>query len=379
MQAFLRALLLVAAALTGFHSASAQLSPRAAVSLITVYPGDAVYSLWGHSALRIHDPERGIDIAYNYGTFDFGHPVTFAARFAYGKLDYSLSRQHYPALVDQAKHVQERSVVEQHLALSDAQKQVLFQFLERNALPENRTYRYDFLFDNCSTRIRDLFTEVLGLALPASAASERTYRQLLHPYAGDQSILQLGINLGMGMPADREAADRSFLPLEFMDVLAAMQTDSGALVARTDTVHLAAAGDRIAIPWATMVAWLAFGLGVWATLRGRARTIRAFDRVFYTAVGLAGLLIAFLWLVSLHNVTHPNLNVAWLWPTHAVVALWRRKSAWLRFYHMGSCGLAACFVAALPLLPQSVPAAAIPLALLAALRSGHLAWRSRQP
>ena len=78
----------------------AQLSPEARVSLVTLYPGDAVYALWGHSALYIEDPVLGINIAYNYGTFDFGNPLWFLARFAYGRLDYMLSLQYYREWVD---------------------------------------------------------------------------------------------------------------------------------------------------------------------------------------------------------------------------------------------------------------------------------------
>ncbi len=363
--------MLWAGTLLAVHSAPAQLSEQAQMSLITIYPGEAVYSLWGHSALRVHDPIRGYDIAYNYGTFNFGNPLVFAVRFAYGKLDYSLSRQHYPALADQAQNVQGRSIIEQHLRLSSEQKNTLFQFLERNALPENRTYRYDFLFDNCSTRIRDLFVEILGMALPSSSASEHTYRELLHPYPASKSLLSLGINLGMGLPADKAAADRTFLPLELMDVAASTHTDSGTLVARTDTVYLAPNSAGGSDPWATVVTWLALGLGIWITVQGKARAIRYFDRACYTTLGAAGFLIAFLWLVSLHNVTQPNLHAAWLWPTHVATAWWRTGAKWQRVYHLAAAAMAAVFVLAVPLLPQGVPSAAIPLIMLIVLRSGY--------
>ena len=363
--------MLLAGTLLAVPSAPAQLSEQAQMSLITIYPGEAVYSLWGHSALRVHDPVLGFDIAYNYGTFNFGNPLVFAARFAYGKLDYSLSRQHYPALADQAQNVQGRTTIEQHLRLSSEQKNMLFQFLEHNALPENRTYRYDFLFDNCSTRIRDLFVETLGIPLPSSSASDHTYRALLHPYAASKSLLSLGINLGMGLPADELAADRTFLPLELMDVAASMHSDSGTLVARTDTVYLGPNDTGGSDPWATVAAWLALGLGIWITLRGKARAMRYFDRVCYTTLGAAGLLIAFLWLVSLHNVTQPNLHAAWLWPTHMAVAWWRPGAKWLRIYHSAAAAMAAVFVLAVPLLPQSIPSAALPLIILIALRSGY--------
>ena len=363
---------IAATLLVGARPTAAQLtelSDAAQVSLVTIYPGEAIYALWGHSALRIYDPGRSLDILYNYGTFDFGDPLAFVARFAYGKLDYALSRQHYRLTVDHAQHVQGRSVVEQHLRLSTAQKEMLFQFLEGNARPENRTYRYDFLFDNCATRIRDLFTEVLQIPLPAAAASTDTYREMLRPYASGRSLLNQGINLGMGLPADQPVTDRSFLPLELMHVVAAMQTDAGTLVAQTDTLYAAPSAAGRAIPWAVLGAWLALALGIAISFKGDARTTRAFDGILYLLLGLAGLLIVFLWQVSLHNVTQPNYNVAWLWPTHVVVTFWRGQARWLRTYHLAAAITAVCFVLLIPVLPQSIPAAALPLAALAALRS----------
>jgi len=120
-------------------SAQAQLSPDARVSLITLYPGDAIYSLWGHSAIHIEDPVLGLDVAYNFGTFDFGNPVSFLARFAYGRLDYMLSLENYRLWVDYSWYTQKRAVIEQTLNLTQAQKDSLLVFLTWNSRPENRT------------------------------------------------------------------------------------------------------------------------------------------------------------------------------------------------------------------------------------------------
>jgi len=352
---------------TGVLPSAAQLSGQAQMSLITVYPGEAIHSLWGHSALRVYDPVQGFDIAYNYGTFDFGNPIVFMGRFAYGKLDYTLSRQYYPSLIDRA-HQQGRGVIEQSLQLDSTQRAILFRFLEQNMLPENRTYRYDFLFDNCATRIRDLFTEVLGIPLPASAASDFTYRDLVRPYSAHLSLLNLGIHLGMGLPADRNTVDRSFLPLELMDVVSEMHTDSSMLVARTDTLSRSSPSNRQPWPWTTVLAWLGVALGITVIFKGPART---FDRVYYGLMGVAGIVVAFLWFVSLHNVTQPNLNLLWLWPTHLIVSFQKRDVRWSRWYYLATFAATTGFLVALPFLSQAVPSAAVPWAILGALRSGY--------
>jgi len=159
------------------------LSESARISLVTILPGKKVYSVFGHNAIRVVDPERGIDVAYNYGTFEFGNPLTFSAKFLYGDLNYRLAKQRYDRMVAYYPSEEGRPLIEQWLDLDADQRETIFRFLEWNALPENAYYRYDFFYDNCATRIRDLFEDVLGSDLRAELRNpDRTMRQLLDPY-----------------------------------------------------------------------------------------------------------------------------------------------------------------------------------------------------
>ena len=357
--------------------AQAQLSSEAEVSLITIYPGDAVYSLWGHSALRISDASLGIDIAYNYGTFDFGNPLSFLVRFAYGRLDYSLTLQQYPALVEKSWHEEGRPVIKQTLRLDPVQKDALYQFLTLNALPENRIYRYDFLLDNCATRIRDALEHVLEVPLADHAVTGTSFRTLVRPYASGKPLLDLSMNLAMGLPADRMATrhDLMFLPLDLKDVVANAHSLSGeSLVVRTDTIYgiPVPPESRSRVPWTRIFAWLILAWGaVLATWDYRAPQRRRLDIALFILVGLAGLLLAFLGFVSEHTVTWPNLHLLWAWPTHAIV-IWYRGN-WTRVYWGLSVPCALSVVIGLPWWLQSVPGPVIPLVLLLALRGATLA------
>jgi hypothetical protein len=150
------------------------LSDSVRVSLISILPGRKIYSVFGHSALRIRDPELGIDRAYNFGTFDFGDApldvASFVARFTYGDLNYRLAVQDPPALVRGYWQNERRASVEQTLDLRRDEAQELFRRLEVNALPENRYYQYDFFFDNCATRLLDALEAVMGDRLGFEAA-----------------------------------------------------------------------------------------------------------------------------------------------------------------------------------------------------------------
>ena len=362
--------------------ATAQLSDSAQVSLITIGPGQAIYSLWGHSALRIYDPVAGIDIAYNYGTFDFDSRLLFMVRFLYGELDYALSRQDFPSLVAISWEVEGRAVVEQVLNLSPDERENLFRYLEQNARAEYRIYRYDYFFDNCSTRIRDALEHVLGdtTLFQAVTPTASTLRQLSRPYSRAKPMLDVVMNLALGLPADAAISgrERLFLPLELMESAGRATIRSPQrvtpLVTRTDSLRGSAAVPDTGTSWTLVMAWLLFALAAGSAGRGAA-VWRVADAVLLSAAGLAGLLLYFLWLVSLHDVAGPNLHVVWAWPLHLFLALEvarQRSARWHRPYFYVAAATTALTVAVAILMPARNPSAAIPLLLLLSYRCAIL-------
>lgn len=137
-----------------------ELSPEANISIITCGPGDQVYSHFGHSAIRVKDSSLGIDVVYNYGTFDFTTP-NFTLKFARGKLNYTLARQNFRYFLLSYQE-EKRWVKEQVLNIDLDEKQKLFSFLETNYLPQNRDYKYDFFYNNCATKIWDVLKTSYG-------------------------------------------------------------------------------------------------------------------------------------------------------------------------------------------------------------------------
>lgn len=375
------------------------LSQQASATMLTILPGDAIYSEFGHSVIRIHDPVRGIDVLYSYGTFDFSDPM-FVPKFTYGQLDYFLSTQRYAPMIDAYKRMK-RPVIEQYLDLTPQQVQQLFQFLYVNAQPENRGYRYDFLFDNCSTRVRDALEKALGPAVSFSGAPDpqKSFRHLLDPYVADRPLTDVGFDVGLGLPSDQIASSREvmFLPeyLFWAFENATVRPEPGAgeskpLVARTDTLFWVDNYDarESAFPWPLALTWLIAAAGAAFTVRRlrqppvEARS-RRWDAALFGLAGVAGLIISFLWFISEHAVTDANLNLLWAWPTHLLLAirLIRRPrptdpSSWTARYLLATAVVTGILAAGWFVWPQSLHAAIFPLALLLTLRSGAL-WFER--
>ena len=359
-----------------------------AVSLLTMLPGREVYSLFGHSAIRIRDDARGLDRAYNFGTFDFGQPF-FLVRFARGQLDYILDTAPFAAELAHYRALG-RPIVEQRLALSPAAAYALYDALERNARPENRAYRYDFFFDNCSTRLLDVIDAATtaagdGPVVLAPAATHPTFRAMLRPYTRGTPTLAMGMDLGIGLPSDRRATDReqTFLPVGLAGALDRARVGGQPLMASRDTLFwVPGAGEVPARPEPVVPLALAvLGLG-WAAAALRparfARAARVADAVLFGVAGVAGVLVAFLWFGTDHTVTGPNLNLLWAFPAHIglAVAVGRARvsAGWRRY-----AAVSAVLALIVPVLHvagvQGFPTGALLVAVAVAVRAARVATR----
>ncbi len=366
------------------QSQPAQLSDRSRISLITILPGDPVYTFAGHSAFRVRDPARDVDRLYNYGTFSFNDPL-FIPKFTYGHLRYFLSVQPYGPM-KRAYERQGRPIIEQRLRLTRSQRTLLARFLQNNARPENRYYQYDFFFDNCSTRIRNALTETLGADVDFSGAPapQKSFRHLLDPYVASRPLLDLGFDLALGRPADQTATaqETMFLPEHLMQAFAqatvSAEGRTQSLVTQTDTVQWVSnySGTAPAFDWPVAAGWLFLilvaGWTSWQATNKRFPTGWG-DAILFAAIGLIGLVLCYLWFVSTYAVTKYNLNLGWAWPTHLVAAalLIRQPNIrGLRLYLGLTAVAAVTFVLGWPFWPQDFHAVVLPLTLGVGVRAG---------
>ena len=186
------------------------LSPETEVSILTCAPGNELYSLFGHTAIRINDPRHQIDRVYNYGTFDFSTPH-FYLKYARGLLPYQLTVQKFSHFIYNYQ-LEERTVYAQTIRLDSLEKQRIFDLLEENLLPQNRYYLYNFLFDNCTTRSRDILLK----SLPDSVAwnmpdVNKNFWNLLDEYLQASPWVQWGIHTILGQRGNRTATTFQYM------------------------------------------------------------------------------------------------------------------------------------------------------------------------
>ncbi len=351
------------------------------VSLVTFYPGSEPHNIWGHSEIRVQ--QGPVDLYFNYGIFDFQAPA-FMWRFMLGETDYICAPvpQAYATL-----GMEQRRMVEQELNLPQDRALMVRDFLWNNAQPENRTYRYKFLSDNCSTRPRDIIEMAAGdgLQYPAMGDTAVTYRDILSHYCRNYAWEKFGIDLVLGWDVDTVLDQRAtmFIPMLLMDAVAdaTITTDSVSMPlvkATTVPIDKSTEGNvRPPTPWyisPLTVALLVLALTLLVSGRDWRRhdVSRWLDTMLFTAGGLAGCILFFLIFFSTHEATSPNINITWLHPLLLLLAVlpWFRKTRnAARWLHALNALVVALLMLAWPWQPQVGNIAFFPLMTALVTRS----------
>lgn len=312
------------------------------IGLVTCAPHDEVYSLYGHTALRCHDVSTGQDVFYSYGIFDFRKP-NFVWRFIMGETDYELGA--IPPKYFYAEYDQWGSqVVEQILNLTPQEKLAVIQALETNLLPQNKVYRYNFFYDNCATRPRDIIENNIDGRIVYAERDDfhPTYREMIHEHTREHPWTAFGNDLLLGLVADQKTnlREQEFLPenlqYDFDHAVVERNGKRSPLVLRRQM--LLPAGIQVvehAFPLSPMTCALmlmAASLLILYIEHKRKKTLVWWDALLMAVTGLTGIIIVLMFF-SEHPATSTNLQVLLLNPLPLLFipqVLRRRKTKWFR-------------------------------------------------
>ena len=190
------------------------------ISLLTCQPHDEIYSLYGHTAIRFHDTRQGsqMDAAFNYGVFDFKKPH-FVLRFVFGLTDYELGAYPYKLFLAEYRHFGSM-VTEQVLNLTSEEKRQLREALRENLEPGNNVYRYNYFYNNCTTKARDIIERCINGKIEYAARKDYmpSYREMVHEMTRNHPWAQFGNDLLLGIQADQptDTRQQEFLPYNLM-------------------------------------------------------------------------------------------------------------------------------------------------------------------
>ena len=354
------------------------------ISLLTCAPGSEIYALFGHSAIRYENPEKDQDWVFNYGMFSFKEP-NFVMRFVKGETDYQLGVVPF-RYFETEYALRGSSVYQQVLNLTDEEKVRLINLLEENYLPSNRVYRYNYFYDNCTTRARDKVEEsIQGKVVYPETEKEVSFRDIIHEFTAGSEWGEFGIDLCLGSEADEPIDERKqmFAPFYMMEAA------RGAMIHRADTVVPlvleefkvvdAVLEDEPAFPLSPMTCAMgllvatAFVVG-WGIRKGRP--CLAWNVLMFFLQGLGGCIVAFLFFFSLHPTVGSNWLLMLFHPLalfYLPIMIYRGIKGKKDPYHWLNVVLLTSFMILMPFISQEFNLTVLPLALSLLLVSvGHI-------
>ena len=365
------------------------LSDQASISILTPEPGqESIETIYGHSAIRVNDPGIDLDIVFDYGLFDFDDP-NFALNFAKGYLNYSVGSRPYEYFI-RGYMANNRTIHEQVMNLNQNEIQDTFEYLATNALPENKYYYYDYFYDNCATRIRDVFMEVLGEKLQFDenyVTPKHSFRQMVDSLSIYQPWGEFGIDICLGLPMDKKMS-----PMEYMFLPGYVyQAFQSATILRGGNREPAIKSEFISFQASPQsfdkgtftpktVFWLLFIVTILISYAGykKDRNFFGYDLLLLSVFGLIGLLLTALWAFTDHNAAANNLNILWAMPTHLVGVIFlirKHKPPFVRYYFLTIGIIMGLVLITWPINPQGYNPAFFPIVASLGFRSGYIFMR----
>jgi hypothetical protein len=368
------------------------LSMSAQISLLTSSPHEAtVYTVYGHTGLRVFDPEAGFDIVFNYGIFDFTKP-NFIYRFAKGETDYRLEVFNFNSYLFEYMS-RGSEIYEQVLNLLPEEKESLWQAIALNARPENCVYRYNFFFDNCATRpVVIIEKNIKGTIRYTPQTDIPSFRDVINYCTRFQPWNTFGCDLVLGLPTDRTMTFREtfFLPDYLKEafnnaeivrdgVVEPLIIQKNILAEKTNDTEQKPSFLTSPLFCFTLL----FILLLFITWREwqRGKYFRFVDCILFFAAGIAGCILYFLSFISTHPSIFPNISILWLHPFHFIGVFFfsvKKLNKMAFWYHF--INFAAIFIMSVAwfFVPQHFNIAFIPLIAALLLRSGWALIRKKR-
>lgn len=311
-------------------------------SLITCTPGTDVYAHFGHTAIRLINFANGTDIVFNYGCFDSSQS-DFVIKFIKGETDYVVDAEDGSFFFGRY-HKMGNGAVEQLLNLTQDECIKLAELLFENIKPENRGYRYNWLYDNCTTRARDMIEKAInGKVVYEKEISPLTARDELHECLANNSWLELGIDLLLGTEIDTIAPRKiqQFIPAHYksdLDAAYIINKDGSRRSMLADTVDVLDEDQKnqVGDTWITpnlvfcIILILAIILSIidWREkrraiqYRRNAKTNIWFDIILHIVQGVAGIIIGYLFFFSEHPAVDSNWQIIIFNPLFILYAIY---------------------------------------------------------
>jgi hypothetical protein len=314
------------------------------IHLITMGPGDHLYTRGGHAALMVAQVEDGVPrrtTIYNYGDTDWDNPF-LVPQFLRGNLIFFLTESDsLLQTVNEYGVRQGRTVFRQRLNLSPEQAAEVAKRLKEGIAVGKREYVFHHIRALCSTRITDLLDDVLQGRVRAELASQpgpRTGRDFHEVIFSGHYLTSIAADLFLGRIHDHvlnkyeTMASPEHMSEYLQKIMVPAPSGAKEMVPLADPpVALVERKEPLVLEksWFTHILWgaciaLLLGYGVSAYRKVGSAPEQAADVVFPAAItsGIVGLIL--LGFIVLSRVPEFRWNelILLFWPMDLWLA-WR--------------------------------------------------------
>jgi Domain of unknown function (DUF4105) len=303
------------------YSQNIKLSDQTKISVLTIDKGAELYSVYGHSAIRIHDVLQNLDVVYNYGTFDFSTPY-FYLKYTKGDLQYFLTVDKFEDFLNQYTY-ENRAVFEQEIKLNSQQKQTLFDGLNTDLVSDKRFYTYKFIDRNCTTMVLEKINSILEKnKIQVNTKTNLTFREIFYDYQKNMFFENLGINIILGSKID-ELGTKTFLPKELLENL----KQNKLIAEEVKTLNLVSVPQENYTWWNSI--YFFYGLLLCIAIFSLNKYFAASFLMFS---GCIGLFFSIIGLYSYHEEVLKNYNILLFNPVSILLAfsILKNKIVWIR-------------------------------------------------
>jgi hypothetical protein len=322
---------LILSSIARLSGSIAQNNDELIFSLLTYEKGEPLYAAFGHSAIRVANSQNNTDYVYNYGTLDLTS-AGFYLSFLKGKLPYRLSRMPTSYVIEQ-NTLEQRTIIENRFILSEIEANSLLKILELNYLPHNRTYYYDFFFDNCATKIIQAIDTATHFKIKKEYPTyeRKSFRKHIHQQLNTKPWVRLGIDILMGVRADRTATptETSFLPDHLLSLLLAnpdyFEPNGNVLINGISQNEK----KKRTTTWFFLAVFISVLLLTYLEIKGMKK-VRWLDHLLIWPAIIIGFILLFLWVYSDLLIFGINLNLFWANPLLVVYLINKSIPNWFR-------------------------------------------------
>ncbi len=301
-----------------------KLTNKAKISVLTCGSGNELYSIYGHTGLRVLDPENNLDIVFNYGNFDF-RTENFYLKFVKGNLQYFVSACSFEDFMYEYKETN-RQVWEQNLLISNFQKQKLFEEINKTLFSEEKFYTYKFIDKNCTTMVLDKVNNIFGSPIVTKKTNtDVSYRTVLYSFLDNHFWENFGINIIFGHKVDNNAT-KLFLPEELMNNISTSKFNNKPIAEKATILNKKRIETTNFSFWNSIYPYCIFLIMI-ALLNKKPINL-----IYLLVLGLIGIFFSTVSIYSQHQEIYWNYNVLLFNPSLLILVYFiiQKKQKWIK-------------------------------------------------